>query len=257
MDRSPIILEVLCGLLFCASLLLFLITAAWRRRIDATLKAAAVAKGIAPDTPQLPLFGEWQPDSRVILAQPERRWTYDQDYMIAFIEALDGPIAGRHEASRLGFYSNKVLRLDIAFAALFALFIVCAAVLLARWCEAWPWVARIWIWSGCMGVLYGVADVAEDVKLRGILHHAKRMAAMQVADTMSADAAQIDASNTLTRVKLMTNLLSGTGAAAFGLFLIADKIVSKLSAPSSGHPNSGATAGDRGGGPSLDTSATA
>lgn len=238
------IVELVCAVLFFASLLLFLITGARRRKLDLALREAAVARGVPRNAPQLLLFGEWLPHSQVVLAQPERRWTYDQDYMVAFIEALRGRRLSehRHEASGLGFYSDGILNIDIAFAVFFACFIVCAAFLFAQWCAALPWLARFWIWSGCMGVLYGVADVAEDVKLRQIFRHAERLTAMRAAealpdpDTMLADAAQVDASNTLTRVKLITIVLSLTGFVAFGLFFIADKIASGFGAPSSGRP---------------------
>lgn len=238
------IVELMCAVLLFASLLLFLITAARRRKLDLALREAAVARHVPQSAPQLPLFGEWLPHSQVVLAQPERRWTYDQDYMVAFIEALHGRRIAehRHEASGLGFYSDDILRLDIAFAIFFACFIVCAAFLLAQWCALWPWLMRFWIWSGCMGALYGVADVAEDVKLREIFRHAQHLVTMRAAkvlpdpDTMLADAAQVDASNTLTRVKLITIFLSATGVVAFALFLIADKIVSVFGAPRSGRP---------------------
>lgn len=114
-----------------------------------------------------------------------------------------------------------------------------------------------------MGVLYGVADVAEDLKLRGIFRHAKKMAAAREngtalqRDTLLADAAQVDASNTLTRVKMLTIFLSGTGLLAFFIMMAADKLVSLFDAPRSGTPTSGATAADPEGGPSMGTPATA
>jgi hypothetical protein len=247
MNWSVLELATLCGLLFALSLLLFVITGARRRKLDAALRRAAVSRHVAADAPQLGMFGEWVLNSQTVLVEPERRWSYDQDYMVAFIEqARSQHITGSpHGATALNYYANSILRLDFAFAVCFALFIVSAALLIAD-CGS-LWLARICIWSGCMGVLYGVADVGEDIKLRGIFDHAGRIAAVKLTgtalqrDTALADAAQVDAANTLTRVKIVMIWLSGTGIVAFCLLLVADKLVSLL--PGSGSPSSGATTG--------------
>jgi hypothetical protein len=56
---------------------------------------------------------------------------------------------------------------------------------------------------GCMGILYGVADVAEDVKLTSTLRY------------RTIDPAEAAAANVLTRIKLVTIVLSIVGALVF------------------------------------------
>jgi hypothetical protein len=55
-----------------------------------------------------------------------------------------------------------------------------------------------------MGILYGVADVAEDLKLASIL-----------SAHGSIDAGETAAANFLTRIKFVTITLSGVGIAVF------------------------------------------
>jgi uncharacterized BrkB/YihY/UPF0761 family membrane protein len=68
----------------------------------------------------------------------------------------------------------------------------------------YPYLSRFAILAACMGILYGIADVAEDIKLASIL---------KAPD--SIDAGETAAANFLTRAKFVTITLSGVGIAVF------------------------------------------
>jgi hypothetical protein len=243
MPLSVVGLEVLSALLLVVSGVLFLINGAKRRKLDWVLKQAAAPGN--QNIAQLGLFGTWSPQSPVALAVPERRWIYDQSYMIAFIQAIRSQdIADTADASKdsaapgslaLAYYAWPILVLDIGFAVSFAAFIACAAFLAAEWFAGWPWAARACAISGCLGVVYGAADVAEDIKLRSILAHARRVVDSKmtgeslVSGTALADAAEVDAANALTRVKLVAILASGIGVIAFLILVALDRIVVGIS----------------------------
>jgi len=213
----------LCGLLFVVSGILFLITGARRRKLG-------------------PTRGE--------LAQPERRWTYDQNNMVEFVAVLlkrRVPATEPHDPANdtrmpaLIYYAETILSIDIKFAVVFALFIVSADIVLANWFAEWPWIVRGCAISACLGGVYGFADVGEDVKLRSIFRHAARAARLQSSDNLSdslrdeelADASEVDAANALTRIKIA----SVVGLVAFGIFVALDAVVSR----STGRPASGGT----------------
>lgn len=167
-------LVVTCAVLFVLSLALYLLTAAKRHRLDAAL--AARARKLNKPAP----------------AEPERRASYDQDDLIAFIEdARAEEIAPSRTA--LDYYARSILGWDIWFAVAFAAFIVAANVLAADLLAAWPWASRACLIFACMGALYGIADVAEDLTLRKIFRQAEVIAArqklLQVEEAAGADIA--------------------------------------------------------------------
>ena len=205
-----------CAALLVLSVLLFLVTSAKRDRLDAALRRAAPARTLDP---------------------PERLPTYDQDYMIAFIAAArDAVVNGRNG---LAFYAGPILSWDIGFALAFAAFVVAADMTMAEWLAACPWAARACLILACMGLLYGAADVAEDVMLRKIFRNAESIEARRQAGAIPhaataeqvaektvalreaelADAAQTDAANALTRLKMVTLFLSVIGIAVFYVIL--------------------------------------
>jgi hypothetical protein len=129
---------------------------------------------------------------------PERRWSYDARDLEAFADAA-------RRAGMLGFYVNTILRgSDICFAI--ALSAITAFI--------WYWIAvtpmPYWIlnWAalpfGAMAILYGIADVAEDIKLATILDQPQ-----------SIDRADAAATNMLTRIKMVTLTLSIVGGLIF------------------------------------------
>lgn len=234
MSATVPLLAVACGVFFVVSLALFLVTAVQRNRLDDAMARAATVRSQAS----------------AALDPPERRWTYDQNYLIAFIEdARSQEIADGRSA--LDIYAGPILAWDIWFAVAFAIFIASAGLLAADWLVAWPWTARACLILACMGVLYGVADVAEDLTLRKIFRHAEeldakrrehrpRQAATEEAaakeaalmDAVTADAAQTDAANALTRLKMVTITASLIGMLVFELiFLSFDQIMKNAAAP--------------------------
>src|SRR5713101_7016008 len=112
MDRA-MVWPLISAALFVIATTLFLIAGAKRRRLDALLKSAAFSPASQTSAPQqMGFFAPWQPSSTAALAPPERRWTYDQDYMIAFVAALE------HGSGDLGmpglrYYAGPILRIDI------------------------------------------------------------------------------------------------------------------------------------------------
>jgi hypothetical protein len=243
MNAADIVWPALSGFLLIVSAALFLITGASRRHLDSALKQAAAPASENPDAlPQLGFYESWSRKSSKALAVPERRWTYDQDYMIAFIGALlpapdatEADDGGTTRRSALEIYADRILPLDIGFAVAFAVFIACTALLIADSLSEWPWIARACVIFASLGLVYGAADTAEDLKLRSILAHAKRVSAAKeisesrVSGTALADAAEVDAANALTRMKVASLAASTIGLVAFGLLLVLDAAVVRIS----------------------------
>lgn len=180
--------------------------------------------------------------SSEFVAVPERRWTYDHDYMVRFLETLCRRSQGAG-SDWLEYYAGPILKMDIAFAVSFAAFIVFASLLLALYLGANPWLLRASFVTSAMGIVYGFADVAEDLKLQSILRNAASVYAQKISDTPDelqtslADAAEVDAANSLTRIKITSIALSLVGAVAFVVLQgIAAVVVSLVS----GRPSGGA-----------------
>ena len=220
---SPtVILSVVSGVSFVLGGTLFWLTTLKRRRLDAALAQAAAA------------HARLKP-----LAVPERIPTYDQDYLIKFIaDARSQTIEGENA---LDYYDRTILAWDMWFAAAFAVFIAAANLLAADRFAAHPFGARTFLILAFVGALYGVADLAEDVMLRKIFRNAGKLAAMKTSprtaapaaedatgneaarrESLAADAAQSDAANALTRLKVATlgvSVIGGIATAAILLLL--------------------------------------
>jgi uncharacterized membrane protein YbhN (UPF0104 family) len=227
MSAIPPFLATTCGVFFALSLALYLATAAKRHRLDAALSARAHRL------------------NKPLLAEPERMATYDQEYLIKFIEnARAEEIApGR---TVLDYYARTILAWDMWFAVAFAAFIVTADLLAAHALGSRPWAARAFLIFACMGALYGVADLAEDFMLRKIFRQAEEIkvqqkgrlaTAVETDDAAApADAAQTDAANALTRLKMVTITASVIGVAVFFfIFGPIDWIISKVVAAARRH----------------------
>jgi hypothetical protein len=217
-----------CGILFLLVVVLFVWTALRRHRMDSAIRY---------DGTQSPNYS----------TAPERSWTYDQDYMIGFLETLRrrAPEAGSYW---LEFYAGPILKMDMAFAVSFAAFIVFASLLMGVYFGAISWLLRASFVTAGMGMVYGFADVAEDLKLQRILRNASNVYEKTISgmpdklETSLADAAEVDAANTLTRIKIATIGLSLVGLAAFAVLLgIAYLVVLVSSMTSGGTKSGGAT----------------
>ncbi len=228
--------------LFVLSTTLFLVDTLRRHQLDLALKrAAAPDRQDVENVPQLGLKA-WRPNvTGVALNQPERRCSYDQAYIIAFVNALLSqrvPIAGA--ANRVGaplghpaleYYEGPILILDMWFAVSFAVFIVCCASFIAE-IASFVWVQRLFTIGACLGAVYGAADVAEDVKLRSILRHARTATSAHnigAPDDGLVDAAEVDAANALTRIKIVTIMASIVGFFGFIFLWIASDILVRIS----------------------------
>lgn len=207
---------------------LFLITSIQRSKLDLELVRIARVSNQTLPVHQLTTFEAWRPEMEgVALAVPERRWSYDQDYMVRFIETISSRSNAmtKPKKSWLGLYERSILGLDIAFAICFSAFIIATALTIAVWCGGIPWITRAAIVFNAMGIVYGFADVAEDLKLRGIFRHAQRILKIRAVgsndsfETALADAAAVDAANALTRVKLLTIAASAVGLLAWVIFI--------------------------------------
>ncbi len=75
-----------------------------------------------------------------------------------------------------------------------------------------PWSGYLMLFFAAMGLLYGIADVAEDWKLKAILDPAAPV-----------DADDANVAKWLTRAKLVTITLSGIGVATFELLQLVAK----------------------------------
>jgi hypothetical protein len=194
-----------CEALFLLVAILFVWTALRRDRMDSAITSDGTQSSKFPTV-------------------PERRWTYDHDYMVRFLETLCRRAPDTRASSFwLEFYAGPILKMDIAFAVSFAAFIVFASLLTAFYFGAIPWLLRASFVTSGMGIVYGFADVAEDLKLQSILRNAATVYARKIRDvpdeleTSLADAAEVDAANALTRIKTATLSLSLVGLVAFGV----------------------------------------
>jgi hypothetical protein len=147
---------------------------------------------------------------------PERCWSYDARYLEDFARAADHVRIGHRSA--LHYYTVNILRLsDIAFA------VTLATVTAFIWYElavshlTYDWVRWAAFPCGAMAVLYGIADVSENLKLSTILRHWQKV-----------DRADAAATNMLTRVKVVSISLSIIGGAIFLVISAAELIAERL-----------------------------
>ncbi len=202
-DLSRWVLE--CGVLFAFVAFLFVWTSLRRHRMDVALGADGHQSGR--------------------FKAPERLWSYDHAYMVEFLKTLCRRAPVNQASSYwLDYYTGPILVIDIVFAISFAVFIVCGSLLIALSFGPSPWLVRFSFVTAAMGVAYGFADVAEDLKLQSILRNAATVYTQRQTaawddpsyqETDIADAAEVDSANILTRIKMATIALSLVGLVAF------------------------------------------
>jgi hypothetical protein len=217
-----------CEALFLLVAIIFVWTALRRNRMDSAIRHDGT-------------------DSSKYSTVPERRWTYDHDYMFGFLDTLCRRARETGTPYWLEFYAGPILKMDIAFAVSFATFIVFASLLIGFYFGAISWLLRIGFVTSGMGIVYGFADVAEDLKLQCILRNAAKVYAKKIGgipdklETSLADAAEVDAANTLTRIKIATIGLSLVGLVAFVVLQGVAYLVVLASSQTSGGTKSGGT----------------
>jgi hypothetical protein len=205
--RSPFGLWL--GLAFLATAVTFFITAAARDKLDQILSGGSSARALR-------MFDLSHGDAagklgRKVAVAPERLWTYDENYLEHFRGAA---------GNALPTYTNFVLRWDILFAFFLASFIVLFWLAVG---SLSPGLSRLAIFCECMGILYGFADIAEDLKLISILDDP------YLADHPDAiDPANAAAANTLTRIKIVSLSLSLVGLLVFAVVAGGDWLIGRL-----------------------------
>jgi hypothetical protein len=148
---------------------------------------------------------EWKNSGYRNIRIPEQRWSYSAYDLEDFAKAAGQVSVDRVTA--LDFYVSRILHgSDICFAA--ALAAISAYVWYRVAVTPMPYEALNWVALplGAMAILYGVADIAEDLKLAAILKHPKKV-----------DRADAAATNMLTRIKLVAICLSLVGAAIYAI----------------------------------------
>jgi hypothetical protein len=188
----------------------------------AALAAAALAALIWGAANRVRWDLAWKASGNQATRIPEQCWSYDGHDLEAFVTAARIVRIGRQSA--LDFYVRNILqRSDICFAIALAVVaaFVCYEIAVAPllW-GPFKWAA---VPLGTMAILYGIADVAEDMKLASILKHPQNI-----------DRADAAATNMLTRLKMTALTLSGIGVAIFlviaGAEIGAEKLLGRRAA---------------------------
>jgi formate-dependent nitrite reductase membrane component NrfD len=146
---------------------------------------------------------------------PERCWVYDAHDLESFATRARGVPMGQKTA--LEFYAKDILKgSDIFFAIALAAVTAYVCYKIAVSPMPWPWLNWVALPLGAMGLLYGVADVAEDLKLAAILGHPEKI-----------DRADAAATNMLTRIKIASLSLSIVGLSIFLVITFLEKLYGK------------------------------
>lgn len=160
----------------------------------------------------------WKVSRREQKRHPERSWSYDAHDLEEFSDASRSVKVGQVPAPEfqipaLEFYVRSILRgSDIFFAVALAAVTAFVCYRVAIFPMSWRSINWIALLAAAMGILYGVADIAEDLKLASILR------APDESDSLSkVDRAEAAAANMLTRIKMLTLSLSVVGV---GIFLV-------------------------------------
>ena len=144
----------------------------------------------------------WAAAGNATIKIPERLWTYDAQDLEEFVR-----IAGRVSPNALPPYVSILRRSDLCFAVFVATASAYVWWRIAITPMGWSFINWAALPLGAMAILYGIADVAEDLKLSSILKHPHAI-----------DQAEAAATNMLTRVKLVTICLSLIGLVMFVLY---------------------------------------
>lgn len=209
-------LAALCAIF----LLVAIVTFFSNERRRAAIAAALDQHGKKP----LAMFDLAHGDAEAVLQQkslvvPERLWTYDRYYLDRFAAAAH---ASRVHGSKtaLALYAGPTLNWDIVFAVALGLFVALAEFSIAAALFACPLLSGAVLVFAGMGLVYGAADVAEDLKLVSILKDWQRANARSGAAPTHVDGGEAAAANALTRIKLVAVTLSVGGVAIFAILSV-------------------------------------
>jgi hypothetical protein len=146
---------------------------------------------------------------------PERLFSYDALEIKRFADVARRFAIGHRNA--LAFYRDVILRRsDIGFAIALASTTAFICFKLAVWPMPFALMNWIAVPLGSMAILYGIADVAEDLKLASILDHPDQI-----------DRAEAAATNMLTRIKIISLSLSVVGVVIFLVIQVFERLAQK------------------------------
>lgn len=179
----------------------FFRVAPFRHRVSEALKE-----------PNLPSLGIWSLSrgnvtetlQRHSLVIPEALWTYDEVYLQMFAQKAHAHLSDEY-------IDQTLLRWDLVMAVGLAAFACAFNLGVASFFSGTLWISRPASFAAAMAILYGAADVAEDLKLVSILRR------FTPNSEGSIDRAEAAAANMLTRVKLLTIVLSVTAGVTYAI----------------------------------------
>jgi hypothetical protein len=182
-----------------------------RRAIDQALQGAAGREKVPLDARSLCDGNVERALRERVPIVPERLWCYDQVYLAAFARIASGHQTSFGDTILARYTRPTLIWNDILFAAGLAAFTALMALGLAPHMP-WLWSSCLLGVFACMGIAYGIADVLEDGMLAKIL-----------GDPAHIDQSDATIANSLTRIKIVTLILSVIGAIAFKLMnVVAD-----------------------------------
>lgn len=180
------------------------------------------------------------------VAVPETRITYDADALTDFVKHARPVRVGSKSTPALEFYVKRILTVsDLFFAVALALATIYLWwIVLAHWGAAWPWLR--WVAPPCiaMAVIYLAADISEDLKLSAMLWHGKLWhtpGRSGAGYPEHIDRAEAAAANMLTRIKMLSLILSGIGILIFAVLALIQLGLEKLPMGSGGSESGGST----------------
>jgi hypothetical protein len=190
-----------------------LILGHWQIAVFGVLSLAAIVWNVRN---RLAWDHAWNASPHKAISIPERCWTYDAHDIKVFARAArEVHIA---DQTALQFFLRNILKgSDIFFAIALAAVTAFICYELAVSPPIYTWINWAALPLGAMAVLYGVADVAEDIKLASILRHPHKI-----------DRADAAATNMLTRLKMVSLFLSVVGLAIFLLIAAVQALAGKL-----------------------------
>jgi hypothetical protein len=212
-DLFPPWLAITCVCLLLVMLVAFFAAAKRRAAIDSALR-------ISPRSKRLGLFSLARSDAMAMLEQkhlavPERLWTYDNFYLEKFARTASA-VQVRGGRTALDAYLGPTLSWDIVYAIALGLLVAFFEFGVATYWLPPGWVSKAVLFCACMGLVYGAADVAEDLKLASILQDWRHVMAAHAADhAIQIDGGEAAAANALTRIKMVTNVFSVGGMLIF------------------------------------------
>jgi hypothetical protein len=147
----------------------------------------------------------WAAAGNAKMGIPERRWTYDAQDLERFARTAQ-PVGLLRPYLRILWTSDLCFAVFVATVSAYIWWRIAVTPV------GYAFVNWAALPLGAMAILYGIADVAEDLKLASMLKYPHTI-----------DQAEAAATNMLTRVKIVTISLSLIGLAIFGLYQAAEK----------------------------------